>query len=85
MRNRRRQLRVLVTLGLVTTTGILFSSGSGAACANFVANPAQSSVNFCFLFDCQNGAYGGLIQFCNPVDPERGLFVDCEQVAEDGG
>ncbi len=84
MRNGRRQLRVLVLLGLVATTGVLFGSGSGAACANFAINPVQTSVNFCFLFDCVNGAYSGLVQFCNSVDPEQNIFVDCAQVAVDG-
>jgi hypothetical protein len=34
---------------------------------------SMSSVDFCFLFDCQNGAIGGLIDPCgNPP-----LFADC--------
>ena len=51
------------------------------------ADQALRSIDFCFLFDCQNGALGGLVQPCpfvaDPTQPdENGIgnantFVDC--------
>jgi len=35
-----------------------------------------SATNFCFLLDCQNGFFGGLIDPCN--DPSAGAtLLDC--------
>ena len=76
MRNRSRRLGVFILLGVVTAGGMLFA-GSGLACASFGLDQAQTTVDFCFLFDCTNGAYGGLIEFCDEDNPERSLLADC--------
>jgi hypothetical protein len=61
-------------IGLVlAAAGTLFVSGN-LTCASFFANSAQSSVDFCFVFDCQNGAIGGLIDPCSNT---YRVFVDC--------
>ncbi|MFH0981460.1 MAG: hypothetical protein V2A79_07975 [Planctomycetota bacterium] len=75
---RDRRVRTLVVLGLVATTGMLFA-GSGLACASLGFDQAAASVDFCFLFDCQNGAFGGLVKFCDPNNPEQSLLADCPQ------
>lgn len=79
MRSRNRSLRVLALLGLVTTCGMLFA-GSGLACASMAFDQSATSVDFCFLFDCAQGAYGGLVRFCDPQNPEDSLLADCVQV-----
>ncbi|MCP4592769.1 MAG: hypothetical protein GY842_18705 [bacterium] len=81
MLNRYRPMRVLMLLGLVTTCGMLFA-GSGLGCASMAFDQAATAVDFCFLFDCQSGAFGGLVQFCDPLsvqDTEGGgsLLADC--------
>lgn len=42
--------------------------------ARLIGDTALSSINFCFVFDCQNGAIGGLIDFCTPGQE---LLEDC--------
>ena len=64
--------------------GCLIAS-SGLTCAGFASDVLLSSIDMCFLFDCNNGAIGGLIDFCADVevtDPEDGgdlgnFFTDC--------
>lgn len=73
---RSRRVRMCVMLGLVATTGMLFA-GSGLACTSLALDQAASSVDFCFLFDCTQGAYGGLVEFCNEADPTHSLLADC--------
>jgi hypothetical protein len=65
-------------MGLATAAmfGTLFQTN----CISFASDEVQRSVNFCFLFDCQNGALGGLIDFCPNAtgDTSTGnTFVDC--------
>ena len=52
-------------IGAFVSAGIIYG-GSGIACASYGAEAALSSIDFCFLLDCQNGAFGGLIDPCNP-------------------
>lgn len=78
---RYRGLRTLVLLGLVATTGMLFA-GSGLACSSLAFDQAATAVDFCFLFDCQNGAYGGLIDFCDPNNPDGSFFADCSNIEQ---
>ncbi len=86
MRGQSLRLRTFVVLGLVMTTGVLFA-GSGLACASFALDRAQSTLDFCFLFDCQNGAYGGLIDFCDrdangDIVVDQSMLADCEQLQQ---
>lgn len=82
MRNRWR--RAGMWLGTALTGGVLFAVGSEAACISFAADRAESATDFCFLFDCQNGAYGGLVEFCSNSALEVPLFTDCPQFTQDG-
>ncbi len=36
-----------------------------ATCSPGDSAPADEIVNYCVVFDCQNGAFGGLIDWCN--------------------
>lgn len=70
--------------------GSLVLAGGGLSCASFGFDSAFGSTNFCFLFNCNEGAFGGLIDFCAPVrfqsfvgDPEDGggdgpFLADCQ-------
>ena len=81
MQGRSRRFRMFVLLGLVTTTGMVFA-GSGLACTSLALDQAAASVDFCFLFDCQAGALGGLIDFCDTANPEQSLLADCGQLTD---
>ncbi len=45
-----------------------------AGCAETGTAPADEIVNYCAVFDCENGALGGIIQWCSP---EFRAFNDC--------
>ena len=51
------------------------------SCASLGFESALSSTNFCFLFNCNEGAFGGLIDFCAPVSFRS--FVGNAEQAED--
>jgi len=65
-----RRRRKSVVLGLLAGTGILFVSG-GLTCTSYGLQQTLSTLDFCFLLDCQNGAFGGLLDLCG----EGGLLV----------
>jgi hypothetical protein len=73
---RSRLARKAVIGLMLAAAGTLFVSGN-LTCASFFADSAQSSVDFCFLFDCQNGAIGGLI---DPCANNYQVFLDCPQL-----
>jgi hypothetical protein len=68
---RRKINRVIVGIGAAALMGVLFQT----ACAGFAGSQALQVVDFCFLFDCQNGALGGLLDPCS--GGTANLFVDC--------
>lgn len=59
--------RVGVKLAVVGGMGVLFQLGN-PGCTSFFANAGLSSMDFFFLFNCNDGALGGLIQFCRPIN-----------------
>ncbi len=61
-------------LALLTAGGTVLFQGNWAACTRFTADWTATSANWCFVFDCQNGIYGGLIDPCAGSNP---LLVDC--------
>lgn len=42
------------------------ATGLGA-CTSLAGQAVMGSVDFCFLFDCTNGIFGGLIDPCSPI------------------
>lgn len=79
--------RKLTVIGLLLSTGVLFA-GSAVNCASFGLESTLSTLDFCFLLDCQNGAFGGLVDPCGqggllididfgPVQAQESLLVDC--------
>lgn len=78
---RRSQKRWFLGLAAAGMLGAVHQAG----CMSFAGDQLQRSVNFCFLFDCQNGAFGGLINFCpnnatsdaNVASGNANTFIDC--------
>ncbi|MFQ5413354.1 MAG: hypothetical protein ACE5E6_02740 [Phycisphaerae bacterium] len=80
MRSRfRRTVGVAALLG---AGGFLMASPN-TACLGFALENLTTSVDFCFIFDCQSGVLGGTIQPCdigfndNPNQVSGSLFQDC--------
>lgn len=71
---RCRKRKSMLALALVVSGGIAFVTGGGA-CASLAGESLLGSVDFCFLFDCVDGAIGGLLQPCDNVGPVNIEFV----------
>ncbi|NOT01088.1 MAG: hypothetical protein HOP29_10715 [Phycisphaerales bacterium] len=72
--------RLKVKLAIVGGAGVLLVSPD-LGCISLGFSGLASSTNFCFLFNCNEGAIGGLIDFCGPT---RFLsFVGGPQAAAD--
>jgi hypothetical protein len=69
---------------LVGTAGVLLAQ-SGLACASLFGEQTLAATDFCFIFDCQNGALGGTIDFCSDSTLESATFTDCPQFRDDTG
>ncbi len=72
-------------MGLLAGGGFLMS-GPGTDCGSYMANSLLVATDFCFIFDCQNGFLGGVIDPCAGVgggtatgedDTAAPLFSDC--------
>jgi hypothetical protein len=86
MRSGRRALKIVA---LVLAGGSVFA-GPGTGCISFGTETLLTTADFCFIFDCQNGIFGGTISPCarppEVVDANTGetlsdvqgpLFADC--------
>jgi hypothetical protein len=73
---------------LALSGGVMFGALPGdLGCTSFFANAQLASTNFCFLLNCNDGAFGGLIDFCAPVNftsfvggvtqQEESFLADC--------
>ncbi len=72
---RKRTKRLMFYLLIFAAGGTLFTGGN----AGFVrcsGDTVLTAINFCFVFDCQNGALGGGLEFCGD-QPEDDIFLDC--------
>lgn len=75
----RRATRIWIWLAMIAAGGTMFqfTTNTGAysgGCGEFYANGIVGSVDFCYLFDCENGFFGGAIDPCDPNNPS---LVDC--------
>lgn len=75
----RRMTRIWVWLAMIVAgaTMFQFSTNTGAysgGCGEFYANGIVGSLDFCYLFDCENGFFGGAIDPCDPNNPS---LMDC--------
>ena len=63
----KRLSRVLRWLAIFLGGTVLFqfpitgSTGLGGGCSRFVTNSVANSIDFCYLLDCDNGFFGGLV------------------------
>lgn len=83
---RSRGVGMKLGLAVAATTGLLLA-GPELSCASAGATGLLASVDFCFLFNCNDGAIGGLVTFCSetdrnlltgvPLDQPVPLFSDC--------
>lgn len=78
MRSRTR--RAAIMGGFILGGGVLLA-GPGTSCGSFSAESLLSSADFCFIFDCQNGALGGAVDPCAGAgfvgSSDGPLLVDC--------
>ena len=63
---KKRKTRLWVGACLVFSGAYLFQSGN-LSCGSFFTEAAISSVDMCFIFDCTNGIFGGVIDACSQV------------------
>ena len=62
----KRLYRGLMIAGMFLAGSYLFASGS-LGCGSLASEAAISSTDMCFIFDCTNGIFGGLIDPCANV------------------
>ncbi len=85
-RMRVKKVKALLMMALASSTVY-----QGAGCFSFGVNSVLRSFDFCFLLNCNDGALGGLFDFCVPVNftsfvgmnsgmAEEGTFLtDCPE------
>jgi hypothetical protein len=75
--------------GIGFTTGYLplfdgiIGGQQGTGCARFTDDGVVSSIDFCYLLDCQNGFFGGIIDPCPGGTGD--LLVDCPTTGTTAG
>ncbi len=73
MRNRMK--RFLLYVLFLAGGGTLFQ-GNNAGFIRCAGDTTLTAINFCFVFDCPNGAIGGALEFCGD-QPQDDIFLDC--------
>ena len=78
----RRRFRQVVAAVLMVAAGgsLMFTSNLG--CESFVGQSLMNTLDFCFIFDCDDGLLGGTIKPCQQAldvngDPTGPVLVDC--------
>lgn len=84
----RSKIRRMLMMGVLAGSGAVVFETAGAGCASFTGEQALIAADFCFIFDCQNGAFGGTVQPCNGapglsagIPGHNPLLVDCPVAA----
>lgn len=73
------------TTGYLPLYGGLIGGERGNGCARYATNGLSSSIDFCFLLDCQNGFFGGLVDPCaNAGSATDALLMDCTNIGAGG-
>lgn len=80
---RARKVRWVLSFVSMAVVGATYQFG----CTSFLSDQLLRTSDFCFLFDCQNGAFAGLFDPCpqnvlisddaNGIEGNTNLFVDC--------
>ncbi len=71
------------TTGYLPEFGGLIGGQRGTGCARFTDNGVVSSIDFCYVLDCENGFFGGIIDPC--AGGTGDLLVDCPTVTTTTG
>lgn len=64
------------TTGYLTNYGGAIGGSSGTGCSRFATNGLASSVDFCYLLDCDSGFFGGIVDPC-AGGTTGDLLTDC--------
>ena len=75
--------RIAIGAAAVASGAVVLASPN-MACESYLVESAFSSLDFCFIFDCNNGMLGGTVDPCAggldaAGEPTPGLFVDCPE------
>ena len=62
----KRLYRGLVIAGMALSGSYLFTSGN-LTCGSVASEAGIATMDMCFIFDCTNGAFGGLLDPCGTV------------------
>ena len=85
MRSGRRALNVVATL---LAAGGFLLAGPGTSCSSYLGETLLISTDFCFVFDCQSGLFGGTLDPCTGIGSGNQTiegatqfprFTDCPQ------
>jgi hypothetical protein len=76
--------RVAIPAALVAAGASVFS-GPGTSCSSYITESTLTGADFCFIFDCQNGLFGGTVDPCPPQATQINgiqlpLFRDCPEL-----
>jgi hypothetical protein len=63
---RKRVSRIAVIAAMTLSGSYLFASGN-LACGSMGTEAGIGTADMCFIFDCTNGAFGGLLDPCANV------------------
>ena len=63
---RKRVSRIAVIAAMTLSGSYLFASGN-LACGSMGSEAGIGTADMCFIFDCTNGAFGGLLDPCADV------------------
>ncbi len=61
----RRKLRRVAAVAAIISAGGILMQTSNFACESFAGESLFTAIDMCFIFDCQNGAFGGLLNPCD--------------------
>ena len=84
MRAGFRRIAMAATL-FAAGGSLLFTPNLG--CESFAGESMMTSLDFCFIFDCNNGLFGGTVKPCQQGtdenrDPTGPLLLDCPPVTD---
>ncbi|MCC7294030.1 MAG: hypothetical protein IT449_18365 [Phycisphaerales bacterium] len=63
----RKLSRAKVLSAMLAVGGVALIGDGLGGCASMGFQAASGAVDFCFLFDCTDGIFGGLIDPCSPI------------------
>ena len=83
---RSRLGRAKIAAVIVATGAVAFASGVGA-CASFGISSLTGAVDMCFVFDCTDGIFGGVIDPCSPIfsRPNTPGFIASDSAGDQNG